>query len=58
MSSIAPNKYTVVHFRECPTFKEVADMSKEWFIIKTHLPGCYGIVLEKKANGEINYAIN
>lgn len=58
MPSISSSKYTVIHFPSCPSFKEVAEMSKEWFIIKTHLRGCYGIVLEKKGNCKVNYEIH
>ena len=46
-----------VHFRECPTFKELFEYAKEYYIIRTCRHGCYAIVLELSSNGKINNSV-
>lgn len=48
-------QYTKIQFFDCPTFKDLFEMAKEYYIqYDITANGCYSIILELKGNGKVN----
>lgn len=46
-----------IHFSQCPSFSEIAEIAKEYYVVKTCERGSYAIILELSGNGKINYGV-
>lgn len=50
-------RYNLIHFGKCPSFSEIFEIAKSYFVVKTCEDGQYAIVIELTANGKVNYGI-